>query len=252
MRKQRPLHGPGAGRLVEYPGRNLQPTVRIRTAQATAKNSAVRSLNRRVNADPKTEPRMPWVQQFSKLGSVGVLKLCCTTPGGRIRPSACAVQPSSIAHHPAPILVCRTSTIPSATKPSSSLHAAGFASTARKSISARSSQARRSASNRSTSASGLSASCSTISTTSMMRHADWNHFTPLRAKSVTFVSGINRNPCGRNGPKLGGAPDFKNFAFPLEVDACRGSVTEACDGRNSDCSSHRSRYARAASFAFAV
>lgn len=118
MRKQRPLHGPGAGRPVEYPGRNLQPTVRIRTAQATAKNSAVRSLNRRVNADPKTEPRMPWVQQFSKLGSVGVLKLCCTTPSGRIRPSACAVQPNSIAHHPAPILVCRSQSIlaPSCTR----------------------------------------------------------------------------------------------------------------------------------------
>jgi hypothetical protein len=28
---------------------------------------------------------MPWVQQFSKLGSVGVLKRCCTTNKGRIR-----------------------------------------------------------------------------------------------------------------------------------------------------------------------
>src|SRR5262249_59304298 len=36
-------------------------------------------------ADPKTKPRMPWVQQFSKLGSVGVLKLCCTTAIGLIR-----------------------------------------------------------------------------------------------------------------------------------------------------------------------
>jgi len=69
---------PGAGRPVEHQGWNLQPTVRIGTAQATAKNSAVRSLDRRVNADPKTEPRMPRVQQFSKLSSVGVLKLCCS------------------------------------------------------------------------------------------------------------------------------------------------------------------------------
>ena len=73
----------GAGRPVKHPGRNLQPTVRIGTAQAAAKNSATRPLDRRVNADPKTEPRMPWVQQFPKLGSVGVLKLSCTTRSGR-------------------------------------------------------------------------------------------------------------------------------------------------------------------------
>jgi len=79
---------PGAGRPVKHPGWNLQPTVRIGTAQATAKNSAVHSLDRRVNADPKTEPRMPLVQQFSKLSSVGVLKLCCTTPSGRTHRSA--------------------------------------------------------------------------------------------------------------------------------------------------------------------
>jgi hypothetical protein len=75
----------GAGQPVKHPGRNLQPTVRIGTAQAAAKNSATRPLDRRVNADPKTKPRMPWVQQFSKLGSVGVLKLCCTTAIGLIR-----------------------------------------------------------------------------------------------------------------------------------------------------------------------
>src|SRR2546430_1942761 len=93
----------GAGRPVKHPGRNLQPTVRIGTAQAAAKNSATRPLDRRVNADPKTKPRMPWEQQFSKLGSVGVLKtrsgltpqsdtshqhqrcLCLHSPRGRLR-----------------------------------------------------------------------------------------------------------------------------------------------------------------------
>src|SRR5258707_15260263 len=75
----------GAGRPVKHPGRNLQPTVRIGAAQAAAKNSATRPLDRRVNADPKTKPRMPWVQRFSKLGSVGVLKLCCTTRFTRTR-----------------------------------------------------------------------------------------------------------------------------------------------------------------------
>ena len=68
----------GAGRPVKHPGRNLQPTVRIGTAQAAAKNSATRPLDRRVNADPKT---------FSRLGSVGVLKLCCTTRFTRTRHS---------------------------------------------------------------------------------------------------------------------------------------------------------------------
>ena len=76
---------PGAGRLVKHPGRHLQPTVRIGTAQATAKNSASRPLDRRMNADPETKPLMPWVQQFSKLGSVGVLKLCCDTGALTIR-----------------------------------------------------------------------------------------------------------------------------------------------------------------------
>jgi hypothetical protein len=78
---------PGAGRPVEHPGWNLQPTVRIRTAQITAKNNAIRPLDRLVNSDLKTKPRMPSVQQFSKLSSVGVLKLCCTTRSDRTRRS---------------------------------------------------------------------------------------------------------------------------------------------------------------------
>src|SRR6266550_2453547 len=85
----------GAGRPVKHPGRNLQPTVRIGAAQAAAKNSATRPLDRRVNADPKTKPRMPWVQRFSKLGSVGVLKLCCTTPTDHTRASTGSHQLSS-------------------------------------------------------------------------------------------------------------------------------------------------------------
>jgi hypothetical protein len=88
----------GAGRPVKRPGRNLQPTVRIGTAQAAAKNSVTRPLDRRVNADSKTKPRMPWVQQFSKLGSVGVLKLSCTTTRGPTRGSAGGAQPSTPWH----------------------------------------------------------------------------------------------------------------------------------------------------------
>src|SRR5207237_159234 len=84
-----------AGRPFKHPGRNLQPTVRIGTAQAAAKNTVTRPLERRVNADPKANARMPWVQQVSKLGSVGVLKLCCTTTTGRPRGSAGCAQPAT-------------------------------------------------------------------------------------------------------------------------------------------------------------
>jgi len=75
----------GAGCPIEHPRRDLKPTVRIQTAQAAAKYYAVRLIDRCVNADPKIKPRMPLVQQFSKLGSVGVLKRCCTTTSDHIR-----------------------------------------------------------------------------------------------------------------------------------------------------------------------
>ena len=83
----------GAGRPVKHPRRNLQQTQRLGTAQIAAENNAVRLLNRLVNADPKTKPRMPWIKQFPKLGAVGVLKLCCTTPFARILASAGWRQP---------------------------------------------------------------------------------------------------------------------------------------------------------------
>jgi heme A synthase len=79
------LTHPRTRRVVEHPGRNLKPTVRVRAAQVAAKNNAVRLADRFMNTDPKTKPRMPSVQDFPKLGSVGVLKLCCTIAAGRIR-----------------------------------------------------------------------------------------------------------------------------------------------------------------------
>src|SRR4029077_6565383 len=78
----------GAGRPLEHPGWNLKPTVGIGTAQITAKNNSVRFLDSFVNADPKSKPRVPWVQQFPKLSSVGVPKPCCSTRYVRIRASA--------------------------------------------------------------------------------------------------------------------------------------------------------------------
>ena len=43
-----------------------------------AKNNAARLVDRYVNADAKPKPGVPLIQKFSKLGSVGVLKPCCT------------------------------------------------------------------------------------------------------------------------------------------------------------------------------
>jgi hypothetical protein len=51
----------GAGQSIEHPGGNLKPTVRIGAAQATATNNTVRLVDRLVNTDPKTKPRMPWI-----------------------------------------------------------------------------------------------------------------------------------------------------------------------------------------------
>src|SRR5262249_31448148 len=53
---------------------------------------------------------------------------------------------------------------------------------------------------------------------------------PLRTKSVTYVSGINRNPCGRNGPTKYGAlgairtpdPQIRSLMlYPAELRARR-------------------------------
>ncbi|MGA8820179.1 MAG: hypothetical protein WB624_23060, partial [Xanthobacteraceae bacterium] len=72
--------GADACRAVEHPGRNFKPTISAQTAQAAAKYNAIRFVDRIVNADPKPVPRMPGIQDFAKLGSVGVLKPCCTMP----------------------------------------------------------------------------------------------------------------------------------------------------------------------------
>ena len=70
---------PGAGGPVEHPSWNLKPTVGIGAGQITAENNAARLLDSCVNADPKSIPWMPRVQQFPKLSFVGVSKPRCTT-----------------------------------------------------------------------------------------------------------------------------------------------------------------------------
>jgi hypothetical protein len=79
---------PGARRPIKHPRRNLQPTVRIGSVQIAAENDTVRPIDRLMNADSKTRPRVPRIQQFPYLGSVGVLKPCCTILFVRILVSA--------------------------------------------------------------------------------------------------------------------------------------------------------------------
>jgi hypothetical protein len=74
-----------AGRAIKHPRRNLKTTVRICAVQAAAKNNAVCLVDRLVDTDTKTKPGMPSVQEFAKLGPVGVLKPCCSTPNDLTR-----------------------------------------------------------------------------------------------------------------------------------------------------------------------
>jgi hypothetical protein len=72
----------GAGRPIKHPRWNLQPTVRVGCSQVAAKDNTARPLNCLTNADPQAGPWMPRIQQLPKLGTVGVLKPCCTTRSG--------------------------------------------------------------------------------------------------------------------------------------------------------------------------
>src|SRR5215475_5007846 len=69
----------GAGRPIKHPRWNLQPTVRVGCSQVAAKDNSARPLNCLMSADPQARPWMPRIQQLPKLGTVGVLKPCCTT-----------------------------------------------------------------------------------------------------------------------------------------------------------------------------
>ena len=60
------------------------PSAATQTLAQVDRSNVVRLLNSFVNTNPKRKPRMPWVQQFPKLSSVGVLKPCCTTQSARI------------------------------------------------------------------------------------------------------------------------------------------------------------------------
>src|SRR5215472_11193448 len=73
----------GARRPIKHPRRNFQPTVRIGINKVAPKHHSIRLVDSLMNRDRKTRPRMKAVEQFAKLGPVGVLKLRCTTRSER-------------------------------------------------------------------------------------------------------------------------------------------------------------------------
>ena len=75
----------GAGRLIEHPGRNLQPSVGCRARDAAAEDLLASLLDHLMNVDLATCPRMPRIKKFTLLGPVGVLSSCCTTAAGPTR-----------------------------------------------------------------------------------------------------------------------------------------------------------------------
>ena len=69
----------GAGRLIEHPGRNLQPSVRCRARDAAAKYRSVSLLDHLMDVDVVPRPWVPGIENFTHLGPVGVLASCSTT-----------------------------------------------------------------------------------------------------------------------------------------------------------------------------
>jgi len=76
----------GAGRPIKHPAGNFKPPISATTAEITAEDNTACLLDSFVNADSKTKPRMPRIQQLAKFGIMGVLKPCCTTKPERIFP----------------------------------------------------------------------------------------------------------------------------------------------------------------------
>src|SRR5258707_201515 len=80
-------HTPGrAGRPIEHPGRNLQPSPGCPTTEAATENLSVRLLNHLVNIDQASGPRMPRIKKLVLRDPVGVPSSCCTTRSVRIYP----------------------------------------------------------------------------------------------------------------------------------------------------------------------
>jgi hypothetical protein len=73
------------GHTLEHPGRNLQPAIRLQSAQRAAENISVRLADSLMDGHAQRRPGMPRVQKLTENGPVGVLKPCSTTNAGRTR-----------------------------------------------------------------------------------------------------------------------------------------------------------------------
>jgi hypothetical protein len=72
-----------AGRPIEHPGRNLQPSPGRPTREAATENLSARLLNHLMNMDHATGPRMPRMKKLVLRDPVGVPSSCCTMTSGR-------------------------------------------------------------------------------------------------------------------------------------------------------------------------
>src|SRR5260370_41052275 len=72
-----------AGRPIEHPGRNLQPSPGCPTREAATENLSARLLNHLMNMDQASGPRMPRIKKLVR-DPVGVPSSCCTIASERI------------------------------------------------------------------------------------------------------------------------------------------------------------------------
>src|ERR1700737_1852578 len=73
-----------AGRPIEHPGRNLQPSPGCLTREAATENLSASLPNHLMNMDQASGPRMPRIKKLVLRDPVGVPSSCCTTPSERI------------------------------------------------------------------------------------------------------------------------------------------------------------------------
>src|SRR5258708_26089067 len=79
--------GVRACRPVEHPCWNLQPSICSRSIQRAAESDIISLVDRSMNANSATKPRMISIKNLAKNGPVGVLNPCCTIRNAGIRQS---------------------------------------------------------------------------------------------------------------------------------------------------------------------
>ena len=73
-----------AGRPIEHPGRNLQPSPGCPTREAATENLSASLLDHLMNMDQASGPRMPRIKKLVLPDPVGVPSSCCITTSERI------------------------------------------------------------------------------------------------------------------------------------------------------------------------